>query len=191
MHFREATLLGVHPGENAYERWMCLMMLGRFEDAWQETDRTEERRKASGKRAENLPPYLQRVWDGTPVAGKRVLVRCYHGLGDTIQFARYIPMLRRVGSAVVLEAQDSLAPLLRSDAGIDRILRCGESVDEIGVDVEVELMELPYVFRTRAETIPADVPYVHVGAESAKRRRWEMETFGLATGRLDVGVAWY
>jgi hypothetical protein len=188
--YNEAMLLGVDPAEHAYERWMCLMMLGWFDFAWQETDRTEERRRARGESMEHLPEHLRRVWDGTPLAGKRVLVRCYHGLGDTIQFVRYLPMLSRVASTVMLQPQESLVPLLRSTTGNNRIVSASEIIEDRDVDVEVELMELPYIFRTGVETIPADVPYLDIPTETVESRRGEMEKSGLTAETVNVGLVW-
>jgi hypothetical protein len=188
--YRAGMLLGSQPEEHAHERWMCLMMLGRFDLAWQETDRTEARRKVRKERMEHLPPHMRRVWDGTPVAGTRVLVRCYHGLGDTIQFARYIPVLRGIAQSVTLQAQESLAPLIQSIAGIDRILSLHERAEDVDFDVELELMELPYIFRSNLATIPAAVPYLHVPAEKVKQRQAEMETLGARTDVLRVGLVW-
>jgi hypothetical protein len=187
--YNEAMLLGVDPVEHAYQRWTCLMMLGWFESAWQETDRTEQRRRARGESTNHLPLHLRRVWDGTPLTGKRVLVRCYHGLGDTIQFVRYTPLLRRVASTVILQPQESLMPLLDAN-GITEIAHHGNTSKHVGVDVEVELMELPYIFRTSVETIPANIPYLHVASSRVKSRRAELEDLGLRAGTLNVGVVW-
>jgi len=109
-----------------------------------------------------LPRHEQYVWDGTPLDGGRVLVRCYHGLGDTIQFARYAPLIKAVARSVTFWVQPALIPLLRTVEGIDRLLPLHDGAPEGDYDVEVEVMELPHVFRTTLETIPARVPYIHV-----------------------------
>lgn len=186
--YREAMLLGADPADLAAERWTCFMMLGRFDLAWRETDRTEERRKARGASMQDLALHLRRVWDGTPVAGKRVLVRCYHGLGDTIQFVRYIPMLSRAASGVILQPQESLVPLFSSLRETTRILSPDKRTNDF--DVEVELMELPYVFRSSLENIPISVPYLHVPAEKVQLRRAELSELGLRAGMLSVGIVW-
>ncbi|HEY0728436.1 MAG TPA: hypothetical protein VGD38_10225, partial [Pyrinomonadaceae bacterium] len=110
-----------------------------------------------------VPRHEQSVWDGSSLAGKRVLVRCYHGLGDTIQFIRYADLLKRIAAQVIVWVQPSLIPLLRGVEGIDRLLPLHDGAPEVEYDVDVELNELPYVFRTTIDNIPADVPYLHVG----------------------------
>ena len=86
------------------------------------------------------PRHLQAVWDGTPLQGRRVLVRCYHGLGDTIQFIRLVP---QVGAAeVTVWAQPALLPLLSTLPALGRLLPLHDGTPEIPFDVDVEVMEL-------------------------------------------------
>ena len=105
------------------------------------------------------PRHLQAVWDGTPLQGRRVLVRCYHGLGDTIQFIRLVP---QVGAAeVTVWAQPALLPLLSTLPALGRLLPLHNGTPEIPFDVDVEVMELAHVLRITPETLPALVPYLH------------------------------
>jgi hypothetical protein len=108
-----------------------------------------------------------------------VLVRCYHGLGDTIQFARYLPLLRERAGDVILWTQPSLIPLLETvDDGIE-ILPLHDGAAPVEYDVDVEIMELSYVFRSTLATLPKEVPYIHV----------EPATLPPARG-LRVGLVW-
>lgn len=146
------------------ERWMRHMRRGELDAAWRPSDAILARRvREPGwrDRARELPRHAQPVWDGTPVAGRRVLVRCYHGLGDTIQFVRYAPMLRATAASVVLWVQPELIPLLGSVRGVDHLLPLHDGAPEAGFDVDVEIMELPHLFRSSLRTIPRDVPYLH------------------------------
>jgi hypothetical protein len=68
------------------ERWLAAMFAGDFEAAWQQTDRIEMPRRAAELRAGFQRAPEQLVWNGAPFAGRRVLIRCEHGLGDTISF---------------------------------------------------------------------------------------------------------
>lgn len=164
-------------GLEAADPWMRHMRRGEFEAAWAVSDRVL--RERGGVPCWHLPRHMQYVWDGRPLAGRRVLVRCYHGLGDTIQFIRYAPLLRRTASEVLVWAQAPLIPLLRTVGGIDRLLPLHDGAPDAEYDADVELMELPHVFRTTLETLPAEVPYLHV--EPARL---------VGRGRLSVGLAW-
>ena len=119
-------------------------------------------RERAGVPCWHLERHLQYFWDGRPLDGKRVLVRCYHGLGDTIQFVRYVPLLRSRASEVILWVQPKLIPLVSSVPGIDRLLPLHAGPPDVDFDTSVEIMELPHVFRTTIETIPREVPYLHV-----------------------------
>jgi hypothetical protein len=153
------------------------MRRGEFEAAWAISDAVLRRR--AGVPCWHLPRHLQYVWDGTPLAGQRVLVRCYHGLGDTIQFIRYMPRLKALAAAVYVWAQPALLPLLHTMQGSGQVLALHDGTPDVAYDVDVEVMELPHVFRTTLATIPAEIPYLHVEPAPLLRQ-----------GQLAVGLAW-
>ena len=140
--------------------WLRCARSGDLAAAWKVSDkiRSREGRFRDG----TLPRHQQSVWDGSSFEGRRVLIRCYHGLGDTIQFIRYAPCVRAVAREVTVWAQPSLLPLLGSAAGIDRVLPLHDGTPDCGCDLDVEIMELPYAFRSTLSTIPAMVPYLHI-----------------------------
>jgi hypothetical protein len=144
----------------AEDPWTHHMRRGEFARAWEISDRWL--RERAGTDCWHLPRHFQYIWDGRPVEGRRVLVRCYHGLGDTIQFVRYAPLLKARGCEVLMWAQPSLLPLLAHAVGIDRLLPLHDGDPGIDYDVDVELMELPHLFRTTIDTLPASAPYLHV-----------------------------
>jgi hypothetical protein len=168
------------PGDGPVEpvaRWLWHMRGGEMERAWQISDALVAAR--GGASSAHLPRHEQPVWDGTPVDGKRVLVRCYHGLGDTLQFIRYAEPLSRVAREVIVWAQPALIPLLRSVRGIHRLLPLHDGAPDAEYNVDVEVMELPHLFRSTLDTIPARVPYIH--APKAKLP---------GDGNLAVGLVW-
>ena len=111
---RGAAMSGLVPGDFG---WMSHMLRGDFESAWRLADADRERRRRAGITGADWPRHMRPVWDGAELAGMRVLVRCYHGLGDTIQFARYLPLLAERAALVRVEAQPELIPLLRGLPG--------------------------------------------------------------------------
>ena len=141
------------------------MRRGDFEAAWALGDRELSRPPAPD--AFTRPRHLQRIWDGRPIDGRRVLVRCYHGLGDTIQFARFLPLLARRAASVVVWAQPALIPLLSTLAAPLELLPLHDGVPEARYDVDVEIMELAWLLRTTLATLPRDVPYLHVEPDGA------------------------
>lgn len=136
------------------------MRAGNFESAWQFSD--EVLKLGLNRDYQNLPRHYQCIWDGTPLHNKRVFIRCYHGLGDTIQFIRYAPMLKAIAGEVIVWVQPTLTDLLKTTDGIDQLMPLHDGTPEIEYDADIEIMELPHYFRTTLSTIPATVPYIHV-----------------------------
>jgi hypothetical protein len=157
------------------------MRAGDFTTAWGISDGLLRDLLARGF-VQRGPIWERSVWRGEPVAGRRVLIRCHHGLGDTIQFIRYAPILRNVASELIVQAQPELVELLSTVDGIDRFVAPEEETE---FDLDLEVMELPYVFRTILDTIPAAVPYLRVDPARLDGRRRE-----LPGGRMNIGVAW-
>ncbi len=164
-------------GVDKNKEWIDAMRRGDFAAAWNISDAVLLNRRDEDQW--KLQRWQQSIWNGSAVEGRRVLVRCYHGLGDTIQFIRYAALLKRVAAEVIVWVQPSLIPLLRGVSGVDRLMPLHDGVPEVEYDVHVELGELPYVFRTTMASVPADVPYIFV--EPAKLE---------SSGRLRVGLIW-
>src|SRR5881394_219696 len=162
------------------DAWMHAMRNGDFAGAWLISDRVLRERLASAAVQFNLPRHLQQLWDGRPIDGKRVLVHCYHGLGDTIQFVRLLPLLRARARQVILWAQPALLDLLRDCPGIDRLEPLHDGAPNIARDADVELMELPHLLGLSLATIPARVPYLRVHCVAVRRR----------DSRKRVGLVW-
>lgn len=157
------------------------MLCGDFASAWSISDRILGERIARGEQCFHWPRHLQYVWRGDSLRDRRVLVRCYHGLGDTIQFVRLLAPLRKQARHTTLWAQPALLELLASVAGIDELLPLHDGRPECDYDVDIELMELAHFFRLTADSIPARVPYIY---ESFARKRFDTRH------GLHVGLAW-
>jgi len=89
--------------------WMTCMRRGEFARAWELSDRVLAARETP---CWHLPRHEQYIWDGPPFDARDVLVRCYHGLGDTVQFARYLPWLRARARRLTVWVQAPLIPLV-------------------------------------------------------------------------------
>lgn len=157
--------------------WMRHMRSGNFARAWEVSD--EVLRGRADQQCDDLPRHYQWIWRGEPLDGKRVLIRCYHGLGDTIQFIRYAPLVRQIASRVIVWAQPVLLDLLGTADGIDELLPLSDAAPDVEYDIDVESMELPHIFRSTTDTLPNRVPYLRV--EPA-----ELEH----DGNLQVGLVW-
>ena len=119
-------------------------------------------------------------WDGGPLDGRTILVVAEQGFGDTIQFARYLPLLARRGARVVLQCAPAFAPLVDAMPGIEGCRR-GARPD---YDCWVDQMSLPLLFGTTLATIPSPAGYFK--PDPARAARWEQR---LPSG-LRVGLVW-
>jgi hypothetical protein len=125
------------------------------------------------------------LWLGeTPLAGKTILLHAEQGLGDTVMFARYAPLLARGGAKVVLEVQPELKTLLAGLEGIVSVLARGEPPPPF--DLHCPLASLPLAGKTELSNVPADVPYLR--APKAHMEKWRPRLESLTAPR--VAFAW-
>jgi hypothetical protein len=146
------------------------MLAGDFASAWKESD------EISGR----ANPDPHRFWDGKPIHGRHVLIRSLHGLGDTLQFIRYAPLIRELSKSLTIEVQPSLKSLIAGSHLADRVITWGEP--EPPWDQQIEVVELPRVFRTEIHTIPSHVPYLCSFPNGGGR--------ALRSGKFKVGLVW-
>jgi hypothetical protein len=126
--------------------------------AWAISDAVLQHRVAAGEVCWRWPRHLQFIWGGQPLADQRVLVRCYHGLGDTIQFLRFMRPLRAVARHVSVWVQPQLLELAVTACGVDEVTALHDGSPDVDYDVDLEIMEVPHALRTRS--IPSEVPYL-------------------------------
>ena len=146
-------------------RALSLLTLGEFargfaeyEWRWRRTGMSDMRRSYHGA-----------LWLGEfPPAHKTILLLAEQGLGDTIQFARYVPLLARAGATVVLEVQPALKDLFATLPGAAAVVAHGEPLP--AYDLHCPLGSLPLALKTEAATIPAEIPYLK--ADEARIAKW-------------------
>jgi tetratricopeptide (TPR) repeat protein len=157
---------------------MAWLQMGDYERGWPEYEwrwQTEDFTPRS---------FRQPRWDGAPLAGRAILLHAEQGLGDTIQFIRYAPLVQERGGVVLVEAPARLLPLLTRCPGIDRLTARGAPLPEF--DVEAPLLSLPALFNTTLDTVPAPIPYL--SAEPERLAHWRGEVRALSG--LKIGIGW-
>ncbi len=140
-----------------------------------------EARWLSGKSLAEALGTRYPTWAGPRRAQERVLVLNDHGLGDTIQFVRYLPLMAAAGVEATFVCPTKLHRLLAPRLGA----RLAEAPPKKPFDAQIAVSSLPWAFRTRLDTIPADVPYLR--AEAALAVKWA-ERIGPAG--FKIGIAW-
>jgi tetratricopeptide (TPR) repeat protein len=127
--------------------------------------------------------FRQPQWQGEPLEGRRILLHAEQGLGDTIQFARYAPLVTARGGEVILQVQPTLKRLLASMDGVAAVVARGESLPEFSM--QCPLMSLALAFGTTADTIPAKTPYLRAEPREVVEQGRRCPGKGLR-----VGLAW-
>lgn len=176
---RALTLRPDHASAH-WNRGLLSLLLGDFETGWADY----EWRWHIGLSSEARRHYTERLWMGKePLAGRRILLYAEQGLGDTIQFCRYVERVAALGADIVLEVQPSLARLLRSLAGVSALIS-GEPRPPF--DYQCALMSLPGLLGTRLDSIWAPSPYLRSDPE---RRAFWQRRLG-ERRRPRIGLAW-
>ncbi|ACH40740.1 TPR domain protein [Citrifermentans bemidjiense Bem] len=153
--FRDLVARRPDSAEAHWNLALALLLAGDFREGWAEYQWRWRRDSFTSPRRELAAP----AWDGTPLEGRRILVHGEQGLGDTIQFARYLPMVAAAGGVVVAECQSSsLVPLLAGIPGVSETCVMGEAHPHF--DLEAALLSLPHLFGTTLESVPSGVPYL-------------------------------
>jgi tetratricopeptide (TPR) repeat protein len=177
-HARQAIVLDPHFAGGHWNEAMILLTQGDLERGFA---KYEWRWKLAHAPSRNLPGH---AWQGEPLSGKTILLYAEQGFGDTIQFLRFVPMVVRLGSRVVVEVPQPLVRLAKSvHEGVD-IIPAGTTLPRY--DVHCALGTLPLRFRTRLGTIPAAIPYLSVDVDLSLA--WRQRIGG--GERCAVGFAW-
>jgi len=159
---------------------IVLLHRGDWEAGW----KFYEARRHVQRHAESYPYFAQPEWDGqAPLAGKTLVVHGEQGLGDHIQFARYLPMAREKGARVIFSPRSRLTRLL-SDQGLADEILPPKAVPE-AFDLHLPQASMPMAFGTRPDNIPAEIPYLH--AEPMLIEQWRTR---IGAAGFKIGVCW-
>jgi tetratricopeptide (TPR) repeat protein len=160
----------------------CLrLLLGDFDRGWKDFEWRWRVQDFAPWRREFAEP----LWLGDePLEGRTILLHAEQGLGDAIQFARYVPLVAARGAKVVLEVPQPLTALLSGIEGVSSVIGRGEKLPEF--DCHCPLLSLPLAFKTRLETIPATIPYLFASEDRVIKWKERLP----ATGMRRIGIAW-
>jgi len=169
--------------EAHYNRSLAHLLAGNYPAGWLAY---EWRWKNAAKLHMGVPRvFRQALWLGREdLKDKRILVYCEQGLGDTLQFCRYIRLLAERGAEVIFETQAPLAGLLKHLSGVAHIRAAGDPLPEF--DYQCPLMSLPLAFGTTLSSIPAATPYVH--GDARKVSDWKARLREKSRSR--IGLVW-
>lgn len=175
------TAVTIQP-DHVNARWnraLGALRLGRHAEAWADY---EARWQLPGQSCPQLP--MPR-WQGEALNGRSILVWAEQGLGDTIQFCRYVPMLAARGARVFLQVPEPLTQLMRTLSLTTAVF--GQCSDLPLTDFHCPIMSLPGFFGTHAGNIPATIPYLAATAE--KLAEWQNRLAAPGTRRIGIACS--
>jgi tetratricopeptide (TPR) repeat protein len=174
---------GANTPEAEWNLSLLQMLTGDFEAGWA----GREARWNMPSHSFAYPKFSQAMWLGKEsIEGKTVLVRADEGLGDSIQFARYVPMVAARGARVILAVAAPVYPLLSGLTGVSQCIPLSAGPPP-AFDLHCPMSSLPLAFGTRLETIPSEISYLPPPSED-RIRAWQ-ERLG-PHDKLRVGLVW-
>jgi tetratricopeptide (TPR) repeat protein len=180
--YDRAIALNPQFADALYNRAMAQLFLGDFEAGWRgyEWRWVNARRLGIGEARR----FTQPRWLGEDLSGRLLLLYSEAGLGDTLQFCRFVPLCARLGATVILEAQAPLAGLLERLEGVSQVVTPGSTLSTF--DYQSPLLSLPLAFRTTLDTIPAPASYLR--ADEARMAQWRTRLGPRSKPR--IGLVW-
>ncbi|MBF0357840.1 MAG: glycosyltransferase family protein [Magnetococcales bacterium] len=159
---------------------MTLMIMGSYSEGWQEY---EWRFKRLPSPLVDQPPDGVKLWSGESLHNKKFLVIAEQGYGDSLQFVRFISILKNKGAEITLLTQEPLAPLLKEMPEIDHTTTEKSNLGHI--DYYCPLISIANILKTSLDSIPNNIPYIT--ANQLMRKRWQLK---LAPAPIRVGLVW-
>jgi len=156
----------------------ALLAAGNYARGWDEYEWRWRRSQAQ-------PRGFGETWRGDDLAGRTILLHAEQGLGDTLQFVRYVPLVAGRGGRVVLEVQTPLVRLMQDMPGSAKVVARGDVLPDF--DTHCPLLSLPRVFGTRLDTIPANFPYLRADPTTVASLGMK---FAADHRGLRVGLVW-
>ncbi|MBF0342260.1 MAG: glycosyltransferase, partial [Magnetococcales bacterium] len=179
-HYRQVLELAPEHAAAHYNLGVVLLLLGEWRAGWREY---EWRWRVPGFTTHPHPSPTP-LWDGAPLRGKTILLHAEQGLGDTVQFVRYLPRVAALGGRILLEIPAALKTLFHGLAGVERVLLQGDPTPPH--DCHAPLMSLPHLLAATPESPAAPMPYLGLDTTAARALRVSL---GLEN-RLAIGLTW-
>jgi Flp pilus assembly protein TadD len=128
--------------------------------------------------------FAEPSWDGSNLHGRTILLHAEQGLGDSLQFIRYAPLVKERGGQVLLECPAELVGVVGTCAGIDGVIAAGHPLPPF--DCHLPLLSLPFVLKTTLARVPAAVPYLSADPKLIEYWRQELQRYP----GFKVGIVW-
>jgi len=179
LYYRQAIELDPDFAEAHWNMAFTYLLGGNYRPGWREY---EWRWKIQDHYLHDLS---QPLWDGSDIRGCTILLHAEQGIGDSIQFVRYAPLVAEKGARVIVACQKELVRLLQTVKNIEKVVAYGSSFPKF--DLHCPLLRLPLIFDTTLETIPSSVPYL--SSDPLTVSAWRERILQEKT-QFSIGLVW-
>jgi len=180
-YYSKTLELNPNHTEAVFSLGLAYLMIGDFEKGWHGYE-WRYNRPSQG----SLRSYSQPRWDGSDLQGKTILIHAEQGLGDTFQFIRYTKMIKeeKHATTIIAAVQKPLVTLIKECKNIDHVISLEDTPPQF--DVQIPMLSLPYVLKTRIDTVPCEIPYLY--ADENLVQLWKEK---LSTDKnFKIGICW-
>jgi Flp pilus assembly protein TadD len=179
-HYRKSIEIRPDFAQAHFNLSLLLLAEGDFTMGWEEYEWRWRLHELTGF----VPEFKQPAWDGANIPGRTLLLYAEQGLGDVIQFARYLPLVAQKGFKVIVRCPGQLKTLIEYAPGVAGVFAEDEPLPHF--DLRCALLSLPRIFKTTAATVPARIPYLR--AQTGKAVRWRSRMTDKTA--LRIGLVW-
>lgn len=178
-YYNKVLELNPNHAEALFSRGLAYLVIGDFERGWHGYEWRYSRPSQGSLRS-----YPEPRWDGSDLQGKTILIHAEQGLGDTFQFIRYAKLIKEKNGIVIAAVQKPLVTLMKRCKHIDQVISLDDTPPHF--DVHSPLLSLPYVLKTRLDTVPCEIPYLY--ADEKLVADWKQKLS--ADKNFKIGICW-
>ncbi len=178
-YYNQVLELEPNHSEALFSRGLAYLVIGDFERGWHGYEWRYSRPSQGSLRSYNEPR-----WDGSDLNGKTILIHAEQGLGDTFQFIRYAKLIKEKNGTVIVAVQKPLVTLMKRCKGVDQVISLDDTPPHF--DVHSPMLSLPYVMKTRIDTVPNEIPYIHTDEKLVAEWKEKLA----ADKNFKIGICW-
>lgn len=176
-YYDRATDLDPNFAEAHWNKALTLLLAGDLQRGFAEY---EWRRDVKLPSFQSLRSFPGQRWDGSPLQGQTIFLHAEQGMGDVIQFARYVPIVAQLGGRVILECHAPLLSLMQHLPGVQQLIPYNSAPPTY--DWHAPLLSLPHILGISLDRVPVDIPYLQVPPS--------LDPLLPASDRCKVGIVW-
>ena len=180
-HYNKAIELSPNIADSHWNKSLILLLRGEFKNAWANYEYRFKKQNPTDSRE-----FGKSKWKGQHLNNRKILIATEQGFGDSIQFIRYLPLVKEKGGHVIFECKKELISLFNNFPGINQLVEKDNNIPlNVEYDYYIHLMSLPGIFNTTIKAIPNKIPYLKANPSLQKNLSSKFQT-----DKLKIGIAW-